>query len=184
LQMQRQKLIEELNHFAADKDHKREAFDLANRILKEEKQKREEDEMKMYSLDRINYFPFTHGELIEKQRSILQEIIKSEQLQTINDRLVKKAKEARARKQAILNQQVNAQLLQQPIQHTPIVESTFVSPRSNLATNTNILAPKPHHMRVGDTPTNGMAEVMQEALSRHEKNIEKLDMLHKLQDQD
>lgn len=66
LQMQRHKLIEELQNYAADKDHKREAFDLANKILKEEKLKREEDELRMHSLDRINYFPFTHGELIEK----------------------------------------------------------------------------------------------------------------------
>jgi len=73
-------LIEELQSYAIDKDLKREAFDIANRILKEEKQKRNDEELRFHSLDRINYFPFTHGDLIDKQRSVLAEILKNEHL--------------------------------------------------------------------------------------------------------
>ena len=66
LLLQRQKLFEEMHFYERDKDLKREAFDIANRMLKEEKLKRQEEEQKIKSLDRINYFPFTHGDMIDK----------------------------------------------------------------------------------------------------------------------
>jgi hypothetical protein len=83
----RQRLIEEIENYANDREHKREAFDAANRIIKEEKAKRDEEEMRMNILDKLNYFPFTHGDLIDKQRSILSEIIKNEQIQAIKDKI-------------------------------------------------------------------------------------------------
>lgn len=63
-----------------DRDLKREAFDIANTMLKEDKKQRQEDESREQSLYRINYFPFTHGDLIDKQRSVLAELLRNEQL--------------------------------------------------------------------------------------------------------
>lgn len=57
----------------------------------------------MHSLDRINYFPFTHGDLIDKQRSVLAEILKNEHLLQINEKAVRQAELKRERNQAYLN---------------------------------------------------------------------------------
>jgi hypothetical protein len=65
--------------------------------LKEEKQKRNDEELKLHSLDRINYFPFTHGDLIDKQRSVLAEILKNEHLLQINEKAMKAAEIKRER---------------------------------------------------------------------------------------
>jgi len=65
--------------------------------LKEEKQKRNDEELKLHSLDRINYFPFTHGDLIDKQRSVLAEILKNEHLLQINEKSIKAAEIKRER---------------------------------------------------------------------------------------
>jgi hypothetical protein len=65
--------------------------------LKEEKQKRNDEELKLHSLDRINYFPFTHGDLIDKQRSVLAEILKNEHLLQINEKAIKAAEIKRER---------------------------------------------------------------------------------------
>lgn len=93
----RQRLMEEIENYANDREHKREAFDAANRILKEERAKRDEEEMQMKSLDKLNYFPFTHGDLIDKQRSVLSEIIKNEQIQAIKDKITAQAQLKRER---------------------------------------------------------------------------------------
>ena len=65
--------------------------------MKEEKQKRNDEELKLHSLDRINYFPFTHGDLIDKQRSVLAEILKNEHLLQINEKAIKAAEIKRER---------------------------------------------------------------------------------------
>lgn len=65
--------------------------------MKEEKQKRNDEELKLHSLDRINYFPFTHGDLIDKQRSVLAEILKNEHLLQINEKAMKAAEIKRER---------------------------------------------------------------------------------------
>ena len=93
----RQRLMEEIENYANDREHKREAFDAANRILKEERAKRDEEEMQMKSLDKLNYFPFTHGDLIDKQRSVLSEIIRNEQIQAIKDKITAQAQLRRER---------------------------------------------------------------------------------------
>ena len=64
--MTRQKLYEDMHMNNVDRDLKREAFDIANTMLKEDKKQRQEDESREQSLYRINYFPFTHGDLIDK----------------------------------------------------------------------------------------------------------------------
>jgi len=61
-------LFEEIHYQTLDRDLKREAFDFANSMLRDEKKEREEQEQRDRTLDRVNYFPFTHGDLIEKQR--------------------------------------------------------------------------------------------------------------------
>lgn len=93
----RQRLMEEIENYANDRERKREAFDTVNRILKEERAKRDEEEMQMKSLDKLNYFPFIHGDLIDKQRSVLSEIIKNEQIQAINDKITAQAQLKRER---------------------------------------------------------------------------------------
>ena len=55
-----------------DKTHKVNAFVQANKILKNEKDERKHIEEKTKNIDRVSYFPFTHGDMIEKQRKALQ----------------------------------------------------------------------------------------------------------------
>lgn len=57
-------------------------------MLKVERAKREEEELRLQSLDRLNYFPFTHGDLIDKQRTVLSEIIKNENILAIKDKML------------------------------------------------------------------------------------------------
>ncbi len=57
---------DERNFEQADKTHKTNAFISANQILKDEKQERQDNEIRMKSIERVNYFPFTHGDMIEK----------------------------------------------------------------------------------------------------------------------
>ncbi len=40
----------------------------------------------MKSIERVNYFPFTHGDMIEKQRKALNELQKHEQINAIKER--------------------------------------------------------------------------------------------------
>jgi len=69
---------EELLFEMEDKTHKTNAFILANQILKGEKEERKNNEERMKSIERVNYFPFTHGDMIEKQRKALNELQKHE----------------------------------------------------------------------------------------------------------
>lgn len=61
-----------------DKIHKTNAFIRANQILKDEKSERKENEERLKAIERINFFPFTHGDMIEKQRQALNELQKHE----------------------------------------------------------------------------------------------------------
>ena len=58
--------------------HKTNAFITANQILKDEKHERHSNDVKLKAIERINYFPFTHGDMIEKQRKALNELQKHE----------------------------------------------------------------------------------------------------------
>ena len=69
---------EERNYEMEDKVHKTNAFIQANQILKDEKNERQTNEQKMKAIERLNFFPFTHGDMIEKQRSALNELQKHE----------------------------------------------------------------------------------------------------------
>ena len=77
--------------------------------MKEEKNERQTNELKMKAIERISYFPFTHGDMIEKQRKALNELQKHEQLNEIKDRAHDQAQ--RKRTQARLNQEANEQML-------------------------------------------------------------------------
>ena len=57
-----------------DKVNKVNAFIQANQILKDEKNERKNNELRMKAIEKINYFPFTHGDMIEKQRKALNEL--------------------------------------------------------------------------------------------------------------
>ena len=78
LEHQRELMVEERANEIEDKKTKKEAFIKANGLLKEEKAAKKESIAKAEALERINYFPFTHGDMIEKQRSALQELQKHE----------------------------------------------------------------------------------------------------------
>ena len=77
---------EERNYEMEDKVHKTNAFIQANQILKDEKNERQTNEQKIKAIERLNFFPFTHGDMIEKQRSALNELQKHEQLNAIKER--------------------------------------------------------------------------------------------------
>ena len=78
---------------------------MANQILKDEKESRKENDKRLKSIERVNYFPFTHGDMIEKQRKALNELQKHEQLDAMRDRASDEV--ARKRNQARLNAEAN-----------------------------------------------------------------------------
>jgi len=79
-------MVEERLNEMEDKTTKKDAFIKANGLLKEEKAANKEKQAQADALDRINYFPFTHGDMIEKQRGALQELQKHEQLNDLKER--------------------------------------------------------------------------------------------------
>ena len=79
-------MFDERNFENQDKVHKTNAFIQANQILKEEKNERQTNELKLKKIERVNYFPFTHGDMIENQRKALNELQKYEQLNAIKER--------------------------------------------------------------------------------------------------
>ena len=78
LQYQREQMFEEQTYESEDKVHKTNAFIQANQILKDEKNERQNNDIKMKAIERLNFFPFTHGDMIEKQRKALNELQKHE----------------------------------------------------------------------------------------------------------
>jgi len=98
--MQEEQLFEQ-----EDKTHKVNAFIQANQILKDEKSERQGNEIKMKAIERVNYFPFTHGDMIEKQRKALNELQKHEQLNDIKERASDEV--YRQRNQTRLNAEAN-----------------------------------------------------------------------------
>lgn len=77
--------------------------------MKDEKQERSDNEVRMKGIERVNYFPFTHGDMIEKQRKALNELQKHEQLNAIKERAQEDI--VRKRNQARLNAEANEQML-------------------------------------------------------------------------
>lgn len=75
----------------------------------QEKAEREREERH----ERPNFFPFTHGDLIESQRKVLCQLQQLDVLKTIHLNSAKKL-DQRAQKQAMLNQQANATLVALP----------------------------------------------------------------------
>ena len=71
IQMQYNKLSQEHANKARDLEVKRKAFVEANQVLKDQNADRQEREKEEERQERINYFPFTHGDLIENQRKVL-----------------------------------------------------------------------------------------------------------------
>lgn len=59
----------------------------------------------MKSIERVSYFPFTHGDMIETQRKALNELQKHEQLNAIKERAHDEMH--RKRNQARLNAEAN-----------------------------------------------------------------------------
>ena len=120
-------MVEERANELEDKSLKQEAFIAANGLLMSEKQQRHLETEKSKALERINYFPFTHGDMIEKQRQALQELQKHEQLNDLKER--QQAAEERKRLQAQLNREANEALVAQYTQKE--------SPRAKQTLNTS-----------------------------------------------
>ena len=57
-----------------DKENKRLAFIQANKILRDERTDRVLNEKVLEQMEKLNYFPFTHGDMIEKQRKALNDL--------------------------------------------------------------------------------------------------------------
>lgn len=66
LELQKKLMTEEVKYETEDKTNKTNAFIMANQILKDEKEIKKENERRLKSIERLNYFPFTHGDMIEK----------------------------------------------------------------------------------------------------------------------
>lgn len=64
-------------------------------MLIDEKNAKLQVEKDNKTLERINYFPFTHGDLIEKQRHVLAELQKQELLNNFKDREAEKNQKKR-----------------------------------------------------------------------------------------
>ena len=54
-------------------------------------------------MEKLNYFPFTHGDMIEKQRKALNDLQKHEQLQDIRE------KQNKEKERKIMQTRLNAQ---------------------------------------------------------------------------
>lgn len=94
-------------------------------MLQVEKQLMKNAEHDAKMLERVNFFPFTHGDTIEKQRVVLTELQKQELTQTLRERS-KKINDAygeRHLKQANLNVTANASLMQPRIGETGLTQT-------------------------------------------------------------
>ena len=86
-----------------DKENKRLAFIQANKILRDERNDRVLSEKVLEQMEKLNYFPFTHGDMIEKQRKALNDLQKHEQLQDIRE------KQNKEKERKIMQTRLNAQ---------------------------------------------------------------------------
>ena len=131
---------EERKYEQEDKTHKTNAFIAANQILLDEKTERKDIEKKLKEIERLNFFPFTHGDMIEKQRKALNELQKHEQLNAIKERAQEDL--ARKRNQARLNAEANEQMLlsfqKQVIMEQLARQRKAENRRSPNATQTNL----------------------------------------------
>ena len=70
----RQKLYEDQQHLHKDRINKQKAFAAANQELIKHREQCKQEARNFAKLERLNYFPFTHGDSIEKNKKILTEL--------------------------------------------------------------------------------------------------------------
>lgn len=68
------KILEDQRNLAIDKVLKKQAFLQANQVLVDEKMRAKQNESNQEKMEKVDYFPFTHGDLIENQRKVLSEL--------------------------------------------------------------------------------------------------------------
>lgn len=73
-----ERLKEDRERFKSDKLRKKLDFLSANEAMLLEKRMVRESEVQQRLMDRLNYFPFTHGDQIEQQRQMIRDIQKNE----------------------------------------------------------------------------------------------------------
>ena len=100
---QRDMMLMEKEDERNDKENKRLAFIQANKILRDERNDRVLGEKVLEQMEKLNYFPFTHGDMIEKQRKALNDLQKHEQLQEIRE------KQNKEKERKIMQTRLNAQ---------------------------------------------------------------------------
>lgn len=87
-------MIEELQNEMDDRAVKQDVFVRENALMREENAKLKRELKENRTKDKINYFPFTHGDMIEKQRKDLAQLQKHDQLSQIRLRAAKNSKKA------------------------------------------------------------------------------------------
>ena len=73
-----------------DRDRRRRRLEFlqGNEVLVQEKQQKVKQDYEQKMQERLNFFPFTHGEQLENQRLILKEIQKEDLQKTYKDRVL------------------------------------------------------------------------------------------------
>jgi hypothetical protein len=79
----RQHLFEEQQNQAIDKINKQKAFTIANLELAKQKEQARQHSKQLSKLERLNFFPFTHGDLIERNKNVLNELQQQEIVKAI-----------------------------------------------------------------------------------------------------
>ena len=74
LSERQEKILEDQRNLAIDKVLKKQAFLQANQVLVDEKMRTKQNESNLEKMEKLDYFPFTHGDLIENQRKVLSEL--------------------------------------------------------------------------------------------------------------
>ena len=78
LRENKKQMVQDQYHAATDKMLKKLEFISVNDRLKEAKVRNAEKELGEKAQDRLSFFPFTHGETVEKHRALIKEDQKAE----------------------------------------------------------------------------------------------------------
>ena len=109
MDFQRSQMQEERQFENVDRTNKTNAFIQANQILLDEKVERKHNDERIKAVERATYFPFTHGDAIEKHRKALNELQRHENLNGIKERAYDEIE--RKRNQSKLNAEANEHML-------------------------------------------------------------------------
>ena len=112
----RQRITQEMHNEQKDKEIKKNAFREANQLLMYEKELKRQRDNHEKSIERVDFFPFMHGDSVEQHRQILEQLNAADLVETIRQKKEKETDEHTARqiKQAQLNREANEMMLVKP----------------------------------------------------------------------